>query len=534
MITAIIVFIIVYNIKYKKLTKEIQSSLGLMQWLYLDIDEIVQLKSSKAVNDYVPEKMFMGNKDKLLQVSRALEQKLLYSEKLSHFLVQNEFMERFTYKKVRKDIERNLEHCRTYDVKIKYVSPAGNKTNEKTIKYQKQYLDHLLAHPELIMTKGEYNKYVKEQQKALLDEKHHKYYDKVNSMTDLAVEASDKLVIKGDQQEVDSLIANLFDRTVNSIKKIKSVDSEEWDLIDKVISTTEQGLCEILNRNKRILDYYESPEFIQIKTTCDSLMESQKEFNEYINEKAQTIATLFGTRVVREETVAEDKHEYIRPYKKSVTPFTAEVSAQVFASAENNPLEYVVKQFYPNKSQYPEQIQKLQLLVEELETLKDAKRIIDDYKKDYQQYITSVPDYVMENDEDGFYSRLGFANISESALTVSYKFSYTSGGGFAQRSFSVPMTEETIISLIETLQGKLSAAAFSKEQRALMTGKLRQQIKERDNYTCKYCGNSTMKEPNLLLEIDHIIPVAKGGCTVEDNLQTLCWKCNRSKGSKLV
>lgn len=37
-----------------------------------------------------------------------------------------------------------------------------------------------------------------------------------------------------------------------------------------------------------------------------------------------------------------------------------------------------------------------------------------------------------------------------------------------------------------------------------------------------------------LLEMDHIIPVAKGGCTVEENLQTLCWKCNRSKGDKII
>ena len=41
-------------------------------------------------------------------------------------------------------------------------------------------------------------------------------------------------------------------------------------------------------------------------------------------------------------------------------------------------------------------------------------------------------------------------------------------------------------------------------------------------------------EPNLLLEIDHIIPISKGGCTVEENLQTLCWKCNRAKSNKIV
>ncbi len=45
--------------------------------------------------------------------------------------------------------------------------------------------------------------------------------------------------------------------------------------------------------------------------------------------------------------------------------------------------------------------------------------------------------------------------------------------------------------------------------------------------------NSTKAEPNLLLEVDHIVPISKGGLTIEDNLQTLCWKCNRSKGAKL-
>ena len=96
------------------------------------------------------------------------------------------------------------------------------------------------------------------------------------------------------------------------------------------------------------------------------------------------------------------------------------------------------------------------------------------------------------------------------------------------------MNEETIIELIHQLESKLSSEALAKEQRALMTVKLRTHIKERDNYTCCQCGNSVHAEPNLLLEVDHIIPVAKGGLTQEDNLQTLCWKCNRSKGAKLI
>lgn len=96
------------------------------------------------------------------------------------------------------------------------------------------------------------------------------------------------------------------------------------------------------------------------------------------------------------------------------------------------------------------------------------------------------------------------------------------------------MTEETIAELIHVLESKLTASAFAKEQRTLMTKKLRESIKTRDHFTCCRCGNSIYQEPNLLLEIDHIIPVAKGGCTEEGNLQTLCWKCNRAKGDKIM
>lgn len=71
-----------------------------------------------------------------------------------------------------------------------------------------------------------------------------------------------------------------------------------------------------------------------------------------------------------------------------------------------------------------------------------------------------------------------------------------------------------------------------KNQRRLMTPKLRQKIKERDNYTCQICGKYMPDEVGL--HIDHIVPVAKGGKTVSSNLQVLCSKCNSSKGAKLV
>ncbi|WP_256948040.1 HNH endonuclease [Streptococcus pneumoniae] len=31
-----------------------------------------------------------------------------------------------------------------------------------------------------------------------------------------------------------------------------------------------------------------------------------------------------------------------------------------------------------------------------------------------------------------------------------------------------------------------------------------------------------------------MVPVSKGGLSTPDNLQTLCWKCNRSKSNKIL
>ena len=426
-----------------------------------------------------------------------------------------------------------LERTRNYRILVTYITKAGNNLGEVMLLVSQSEIAEMKYDPSILMNKGEYNRYLRDQQKEAVTEMQHDYYERVNQIIEKANKAKDSLVIRSNAAELDNLIAQLFDRTVNSIKKIKSLDSEEWHFIRDFTNRIEQDVNKIIREDQKIFIYYNSLAFRKIKATCEALMASQREFNEYISQKVESLSALFGTRVVREETVVADEYNYIRPYKKSITPFTAEVSAAVFASAENRPLDYVVKYFYPNKKDYPVQIRKLELLIEELETLRDAKRIIENYKKDYQQYIGDVPAYVMKNDPDGFYSRLGFAYIDESVLTVEYKFSYTSSGGMAQRSFTVPMTEETIADLIGALENKLTASALAKEQRTLMTKKLRESILKRDNYTCRICHNSTYKEPNLLLEVDHIIPVSRGGLTVGRNLQTLCWKCNRSKSAKM-
>ena len=48
------------------------------------------------------------------------------------------------------------------------------------------------------------------------------------------------------------------------------------------------------------------------------------------------------------------------------------------------------------------------------------------------------------------------------------------------------------------------------------------------SYVCAGCGE--VFPPRLFLQVDHIVPMAKGGLSVPDNLQVLCRTCNQRKG----
>lgn len=517
--------------EYQELKNEVLNDLELRNWPVVSfVDKSVTVKSRQALTNYDITKFFKENKTMLIEVENVVNKKNSIAVTLRTFLTNNKYKSHTQYPRLQKQINEVIKDANAYRIRVKYISSAGNNLGEKIITVTNDDINKFKNNPSLLMTKEE----LKKQNKELLNKKQHEYYKKINDIITYANDNKDFLIIKNFENQLDNLMTQLFDRAVNGIRKIKVIDENEWIIIDNLINQIDKDVKNIVDENRKILNYYDSPEFLEIKNTCESLINSQKDFNEYIAEKVNSISNIFGTKISRNETVNEDQYNYIRRYKKTITPFTAEVSSAVFASAENNPLEYIIKNFYPNRDEYPMQIQKLKLLIEELETLREAKQIIENYKKEYQQYIGNVPDYVIQNDEAGFYSRLGFTNIDESTLVVEYKFVYTSNGGMAQRSFTVPMTEENIIELIKRLENMLTTKALEKEQRAMMTAKLREFIKNRDNYTCCNCGNSTHAEPNLLLEIDHIIPISKGGCTVEENLQTLCWKCNRAKSNKIV
>lgn len=213
--------------------------------------------------------------------------------------------------------------------------------------------------------------------------------------------------------------------------------------------------------------------------------------------------------------------------------YNKDCSLQIVNNAERDSESYVCKYF--NIPISLDTVEKLfetgelcMRISDKLVELEDAINSIDTnlYKK-----IPII--YRGTKSKELMYKQLGIETkkITWKYFTV-FVFEYRSPQGKSSKVFKYMLEYEAIARMAEYILSRVETRETSRGQRALMTQKLRKDILERDNYTCQKCGNSIYNEENLLLEVDHIIPVSKGGKTVPENLQTLCWKCNRSKGNK--
>src|SRR5258706_156207 len=73
---------------------------------------------------------------------------------------------------------------------------------------------------------------------------------------------------------------------------------------------------------------------------------------------------------------------------------------------------------------------------------------------------------------------------------------------------------------------------MSKDRKARTSRQLREHIAVAAGHRCGYCRTPT----NLVgypLTIDHIVPEARGGATVEENLWLACVACNQFKGTRV-
>lgn len=76
------------------------------------------------------------------------------------------------------------------------------------------------------------------------------------------------------------------------------------------------------------------------------------------------------------------------------------------------------------------------------------------------------------------------------------------------------------------------AAHAPSSQRVKLAPRVRFTVLRRDGYRCQLCG--LRASDGAVLEVDHKVPVSRGGSNRQSNLWTLCWDCNRGKSASTV
>lgn len=205
-------------------------------------------------------------------------------------------------------------------------------------------------------------------------------------------------------------------------------------------------------------------------------------------------------------------------------------SLQIVRNANQNPIKYLMKYFNIKASENT--LEDVEGLGECISRLENAIRNLQERESKIATTM-APPEFILKYYHDEFMLHVGVELSPVQVPYPTYVFEYVSAGGYSSQTTTVTLDTMTIDALIEALSEKIRFRNSAAGQRALMTGKFREYIKSRDHYTCNHCSVSIFDEPHLLLEVDHIVPISRGGLSIEDNLQTLCWRCNRKKSNKL-
>ncbi|WP_216666409.1 HNH endonuclease [Actinomyces faecalis] len=290
-------------------------------------------------------------------------------------------------------------------------------------------------------------------------------------------------------------------------------------------------------RHIRMERYFASEEFTSKLQELSAVVQEHNDISEYVASMRNSNNFQLGhSRTGEHSHLATyentSQHNYRRD--RHVADFESanvhNCSLQVVRNASKDPLKYLSKYFgiKPNE----ESLAEVEGLGENIARLESAVENLQERERNITDLI-SPPAFIQKHYMEQFNNKVG-VDLPEIEIPYpEYVFEYTSAGGNSGQKTTVKLDTETIDALTEFLSEKIRFRASAAGQRALMTSKLREHIKQRDHYTCQTCSVSLDDEPHLLLEIDHKVPVSKGGLTTEENLQTLCWRCNRSKSDKM-
>ena len=282
--------------------------------------------------------------------------------------------------------------------------------------------------------------------------------------------------------------------------------------------------------------YFESEEFIWYKSQISEAVREYNELAKYVSS--------FDTISLTNKFSDRYKYKHLATYentsiynmqrnrnRKTIANNIHHASLAVVRRASEEPFKYLCKYF--NLKPNEENLELIQELGETVSRYVNAKQNLDNRLQKIKSTL-NPPNFIIKHYYSEFLQQINVRLPHIKFHYPKYVFEYVSAGGNSSQRTTITLNEQTIDALINYIDKNITNSKTASVQRALMTKKLREFIKRRDNFTCQNCLVSTSDQSLLLLEVDHIIPVSKGGLSTVDNLQTLCWKCNRAKSNKLI
>lgn len=283
--------------------------------------------------------------------------------------------------------------------------------------------------------------------------------------------------------------------------------------------------------------YFSDEKFISLKESVAEFIEDCNDLNDHIGElrscyKGIESAKQYGSASIYDDSRYRMKREHWKKFVKHERIHNCSLS--VCNGAKKEPFKYFCKYFQVEQNE--ESLSFFEGILSNFSDAETGKKLLKDKKLKLLQSIQDdVPTMIMTFSEGRLLSSLGMKEIDLFGLYFPvYRFSYVSPGGNSSVNCDIKLDINNLNEFVGYLGNLVKFRKSIAGQRALMTNSFRESIKLRDNYTCQICSISALTTESLLLEIDHIIPLSKGGATVRSNLQTLCWKCNRSKGAKIL
>jgi len=283
--------------------------------------------------------------------------------------------------------------------------------------------------------------------------------------------------------------------------------------------------------------YFKSEEFLLHKEKVDAMVMEYNEIAEYIkdipnrNKFRHKVDKYEHADLATFENTSKHNYKRDRNVRELDNSNICPASLQVVKRASEEPIKYLCKYFDIDETE--DSLNQLEEIGENISRMENTIENLELRQKQIENDF-NPPNFILKHYYNQLMEKIGVNLSTIKPEYTEYIFEYVSPGGNSSQKTTITFDGRTVEAVAEYIADRIKYKNSAQGQRALMTKAYREKIKNRDNYTCQMCSASIYEQSLLLLEVDHIIPISKGGQSVDDNLQTLCWKCNRTKGDKII